>query len=190
MKKTIIASLIAVGALVYCVQKIHYLNNTVDEQASALLTAKQQLETDKKTHKDNLVNLAAKVDEAYNEGVDAQREWAYRVSVGYCLSFHPKHMDDCLALRVGAGDEDGRHKAEQGYKGGIFHEAHFKTRDGAVAAAGKANWAEEHAKPGDNKGELVWEHDYPRIMKVVQTKKGWAFIGKMADLEPAEEVKS
>ncbi|MNH43717.1 hypothetical protein D3C79_1056940 [compost metagenome] len=70
--------------------------------------------------------------------------------------------------------------AARGYVGQVFLEETYKTREAAVKALAKSGWEESDAKKDGT--SLIWEQDYPRTMKLVETKTSWAWIGVLADI--------
>lgn len=106
----------------------------------------------------------------------------YENDVADCMgTYTGEALDQCvIQLQRVAPDEGVEKLAARGYVGQVFLEETYKTREAAVKALAKSGWEESDAKKDGT--SLIWEQDYPRTMKLVETKTSWAWIGVLADI--------
>lgn len=91
----------------------------------------------------------------------------------------------CLGFTLNGADH-AKYAAltRDGFKGPLFFEQFFKTKEGAIHYMGTHNWKLKDAKKDGD--VIIWDNDYPRVFKITSTKKGWAVIGTFTDIEPEE----
>lgn len=169
------------------------LSVVADREAIITKLKAEAIELDD-SHKKDRAELVEKGMEAIKqtwEGAWKEAEKQdYVNGVARCQAWYKaeKAIERCINEQyAGASKEVVTKLKATGYKGHLLMEDTYKTREAAVNAMNKKGWVVADAKEvGDT---LVWENDYPRIMKLVPTKTGWAWVGTFADIEPADAKK-
>ncbi len=181
-KAAIAIAILATLGGIYSLDKINKLEAARNDLIAASIEAATKYDEDKKA---TIKAAEELVKAAWENGREVTNETHYRAAVSACWDRKGKARANCVASRFSWGNDDAQDAlARLGYHGGVFHEEHYKTRDAALSALEDSGWRKGEANDGEKEGELVWEHDYPRVMKLVETKSGWAWVGKLADLEP------
>lgn len=141
------------------------------------------------SHKKDRSELREKVKEAINEawvgGWKEAEKQDYKNGVALCQNWYKaeKAVERCINEQNAGAPKDVLAKLEAtGYKGHLLMEDTYKTKEAALNDLNKNGWSVDEAEEiGDT---LVWDSNYPRIMKLVPTKTGWAWVGTFADIEP------
>ncbi|MNS06027.1 hypothetical protein D3C72_374440 [compost metagenome] len=121
----------------------------------------------------------------YQHGIKVAEMENYSERVISCYNKNRAVWDNCVATAFAGGDKETAALIDTtGYSGQVFYEQTFKTRESAVAALAKSGWTVDEAREKDKAGELTWDHDWPRTMKLVETKTGWAWVGSFVAIKP------